>query len=235
MEDEIARLAPTRVVNAAARASIAACEAEPEAAREVNGRLPGALARAAANHGARIVHLSTDQVFDGASGLYSEDDATSPLHVYGHTKADGERRVLEACEDAVVLRLNLVYGRSAGPRASSSERMLARAREGHEILLFVDEHRSPVSVVDAVSAVRELLSSPFTGILHLGGPERLNRYELGRALLERAGMEGLARKALSAEYRGPPRAPDTSFDTSLSRRVLATPPFALADRLDTAT
>jgi len=233
--EAIARLAPNSVVNAAAMATIATCEAEPDAAAEVNVRLPGAAARAATACGARLVHLSTDQVFDGARGLYREDDATSPLHVYGRTKVEGERLALEACADTVVLRLNLVYGRSASPRLSSSDRMLAEARKGREIPLFVDELRSPVSVVDAVSAVRELLSSEFTGILHLGGPERLDRYELGRALLERAGLAELARKARAAEHRGPPRAPDTSFDTSLARTILTAPPRPLAERLDTAT
>ncbi|MHC4472098.1 MAG: SDR family oxidoreductase [Planctomycetota bacterium] len=232
MEELVARVAPRFVVNASAMASIGACEDDPESARTVNARTTGAVARAAARAGARVVHLSTDQVFDGSRGSYREDDPPSPITVYGRTKVEGEKRAREACEDLVVLRLNLVYGRSIGPRPSSSDRMIAAAREGREIPLFVDEHRSPVSVLDAVSAVGELLRSPFTGTLHLGGPGRLSRFELGHAVLKRAGLGDRARRALASEFDGPPRSPDTSFDAARAREVLARPPRPLSERID---
>lgn len=227
----ILALVPRAVVNAAAVASIGACEVDPAAAARANADLPGLLAEAARAVGARFIHLSTDQVFDGRRGRYAEGDAPAPVTVYGRTKLEGERRVLERDPAALVLRLNLLYGPSLDERPSGSDFMIARARRGEEIPLFTDEFRSPLAVADAAGAIVELLAGRASGILHLGGPERLSRYELGAALLAAAGLRDRVRPASLAAHDGPPRTPDTSFDSRLAASLLSRPPRRLREVL----
>jgi dTDP-4-dehydrorhamnose reductase len=112
------RVRPHLVVNAAALASIGACEEEPERAARVNAHFPGVLALAADMIGARLVHLSTDQVFDGLDAPYDEDSPPSPISVYGETKRAGEAAVLGIGGNALIVRLNLLYGPSRAARLS---------------------------------------------------------------------------------------------------------------------
>ncbi|MEN8151287.1 MAG: sugar nucleotide-binding protein [Planctomycetota bacterium] len=212
-------LRPAAIVNAAALAAPAACGADPALARRLNVDLPAVLA----GSNARLIHLSTDQVFDGQCGGYVELDAPNPVSVYGETKLAGERTVRDRSPSAVVLRVNLVCGRSSGPRMSSVDVMLAAAAAGDKIPLFTDEFRSPVAMSDVVRAVAGLVEADFRGILHLGGP-RLSRLELGRPILEKHGLADRIRPMSLADYAGPPRAPDTSFDSSLAARVLGITP-----------
>lgn len=227
--DVAAEVIPLRagsVVNAAAMASVAACEGDPSGAARANSELPGLLADAACAADSRFVHLSTDQVFDGRRGRYVESDPPSPRSVYGETKLDGERRVLERDPSALVVRLNLLYGSSATDRPSGTDRLIDRARRGEPVTLFTDEFRSPLFVAEAAAALAALLPAEVSGVLHLGGPERTSRYALGAAILAANGLEGRARPASIASHAGPPRTPDTSFDSRLAFRLLARPPRA---------
>jgi len=222
----VREVSPRVIVNVAALASLAACRENPALARTLNTHLPAALAEAAAGTGARLVHFSTDQVFDGEQGEYAESDEASPISPYGETKLAGETAVLGTLPDAVILRVNLVCGRSPVFPGSSVDRLLARAAAGEDVPLFTDEYRSPVAVSDVVRATVELVDADFRGVLHLGGP-RLSRFDLGRAVLGRHGLERWARAATRTDYEGPPRARDTSFRTTLARKMLHSPPRGL--------
>lgn len=219
-------LRPAAIVNAAALATPSACRADPGLARRLNVELPTLLAES----DARLIHLSTDQVFDGRRGRYTEADEAAPISVYGQSKLEGEARVLDRSPGATVLRVNLVCGRSAGPRPSSVDSMLAAAERGEEIRLFTDEYRSPVGVDDVVRAIAALVECPFRGILHLGGP-RLSRWDLGHPILERHRLADRAREASIRDYDGPPRAPDTSFDSTRAQEVLGFTPHGLVGLL----
>jgi dTDP-4-dehydrorhamnose reductase len=98
---------PEWIIHCAALANLDACEADPALAHRLNSEVPGELAAIAVEIGARLVHISTDAVFDGQKGDYSEEDAPNPLSVYARSKLDGERRVLDADPEAVVARVNM--------------------------------------------------------------------------------------------------------------------------------
>jgi len=225
--DRVLTRRPAVIVNAAALASPAACEADPGLARRLNVELPAALAES----DDRLIHLSTDQVFDGSRGNYAETDDPKPTAVYGESKLAGEREVLGRSGNSVVLRVNLVCGRSAGRRPSSVDSMIAAATAEEEIRLFADEYRSPVAISDVVRAVLVLIASEYRGILHLGGP-RLSRLELGRPILAKHGLADRVRSVSILDFDGPPRAPDTSFDSSRAKRVLGFTPKGLTGILE---
>jgi len=224
--------APDGVVHLAAVPDIAPCREDPETARRLNADVPGELASACERAGSRLVHVSTDQVFDGSRGGWREQDEAAPLHVYGQTKLAGERAVAAACPAAAVLRPGLVTGRAPAGRRSSTSALLDTLSRGASPSMFTDEVRSPVAAEDVARAVADLLERPETGgLLHCGGPEPLSRYRLARREAERAGIDpdrvGAGTRVaagLDAE-----RPADLSLDSSRLVDLLGWTPRALTD------
>jgi dTDP-4-dehydrorhamnose reductase len=224
---------PEAVVHAAALAQIDRCCAQPDAATSSNVRLPGRLAQACRERGLRLVALSTDLVFSGDRAPLGELDAVGPLSVYGRTKLAGEKAVLAAYPEAAIARIALVIGRGHGPRASASESVAWALRAGQSALLFSDEYRTPVDPESVAQAVTRLIELGGAGLFHLGGPERLSRYELGRRVARALGLEAsdlLAGRQADHEAKEP-RPADVSLDSSRARRELAWEPRPLDEAL----
>jgi dTDP-4-dehydrorhamnose reductase len=218
------------VVCCAALARGADCESSPERARELNEVLPGVLARACAGRGLRLVHVSTDLVF----GLqtpppagFDEQAVPMPSGVYAQTKWDGERAVLSAAPSALVARLPLLFGESFGTGQGASDSLVDSLLAGGTARLFTDETRTPADVYEVARALVELCLGSHSGLLHLAGPRRLTRYELGLLVLEAAGLEpgpGRLVATRSADAPSvPPRPLDASLDGARARGLLRSP------------
>jgi len=167
----------------------------------------GSAAVARAALGLRLVHLSSDIVFDGARGRYREEDAPAPVNDYGRSKAQAERRVAELHPQATIVRTSLLYG---GTEPGPQERL---ALEGTRF--FVDEIRSPLRVGDLAVAILELLALDVPGPLHLGGADDVSRYDF--AVLLGADPERTEGAHTTAD-----RAADVSLDSSRARALLRT-------------
>ncbi|MGZ4399903.1 MAG: SDR family oxidoreductase [Gaiellaceae bacterium] len=179
------------------------------------------VASAARSVGARLLHLSTDLVFDGESSRpYREEDKPWPIMLYGLSKLEAERRVAATDPAALVVRSALLYG---GREPSRHERLALDAAAGRaEAVFFSDEIRTPVSVADVAAALLELLEIELGGVLHLAGPESVSRYQLARALVRAAGGDAERLRPGSAAGLDPPRPPDCSLDASRARSLLST-------------
>jgi dTDP-4-dehydrorhamnose reductase len=172
---------------------------------EVN--VEGSAAVAEAARGLRLVHLSTDLVFDGKRGRYREHDATAPVNAYGRSKAEAERLVAELHREATIARTSLIYG---GAEPGPQERLAADGAQ-----FFVDEIRSPVHVGDLADALLEALESDLPGPLHLGGADDLSRYDFAVLL-------GADPERIEATHTTPDRAPNVSLDSSRAAGLLQT-------------
>lgn len=186
VEQLVAAHDPQAIVHAAALAALPACEADPAGALRLNVDVTARFARAAAACGAQLLLVSTDQVFAGdrewtAGGSvgYREDDPASPLHVYGRTKAAAEAAVRASGAEALIVRTALVLAASADGKSGALD--LVRGATS-AVRLFVDEWRTPVSVLDLARVVDEALRRRLIGTLHVAGPERVQRLELGSAI-----------------------------------------------------
>ncbi len=178
------------------------------------------VARAAAQIGARLIHISSDVIFAGEKGGYTEADAPQPVHAYGRSKAAAEQEVRAHTEDAVIVRTSLITG--FAPLDSRSAWVLNSVRERKPITLFTDEYRCPVWVRDLTSALLELAQMDFRGVIHIAGAQRVSRYELGVKLARAHGLdETWITPGLAAEC-GKPRPRDCTLDISLARRLLST-------------
>lgn len=213
---------PDAVVHSAALADVDRCERDPDAAWRVNVDGTEAVAAAAARRGLPLVVLSTDTVFDGAHAPLREDAVARPLQVYGRSKLAGEQAALALCPDAAVLRVCLVAGRGHGPRGTATESVAWALRAGRRPRLFSDQYRTPVDADSVADAVRLALERRARGIFHLGGPERVSRYELGLRVAAALGLSprGIEAVAWADQPAAAPRPPDVSFDSARARAEL---------------
>ena len=183
---------------------------------------PGHVARACLRHGARLIHLSTDLVFNGRRGGYAESDPATPIIPYGEAKTRAEAEVIALDPTALIVRTSLLLDSSLG-LGPQETRPLECARGELDMGFFTDEWRTPVSVRDLASALLEAAGRPeLTGLLHIAGPDKLNRLELAQLVCARHGVNpaGL-RGALSADLPGD-RPRDASLDSSRAAALLAT-------------
>jgi dTDP-4-dehydrorhamnose reductase len=209
---------PALVFHTAALARVADCHRDPERARQVNAGASAELARLCAASGARLVHVSTDLVFDGEHAPYREEDPVAPLSVYGRTKAEAEQAV-QAMPGNVVVRVSLLLGPSLVGKTGFFEEQVTALRGGRKVPLFEDEWRTPLDLASAAEGLLAIGQSEVGGLLHLGGWERWSRLEIGRQL---AGLLGLAEEGIVAVRRefapaAEPRPPDVSLDSSRFR------------------
>ncbi|MFP5211870.1 MAG: SDR family oxidoreductase, partial [Acidobacteriota bacterium] len=224
---------PQAVIHAAALADANQCQRNPSESLRFNVEGSVNLARLCSDSSIPLVFTSTDLVFDGKSAPYCEDRPPSPINVYGEHKAMAEGAVLGIHPEVVVCRLPLMFG-PAGPAAGSFiQPMLDAMREGRHLRLFTDEFRTPASVLDVARGLLTALSLP-GGILHLGGAERISRYDFGVLLGD---VFGFARVRLTACLRrdvpmAAPRPADVSLDSYKARR-LGIVPASLRDGLQT--
>lgn len=185
LEALFAEVDPSLVVVCAALSRVADCEREPNRAGRLNVALPTLVARLARRSGARLVHVSTDLVFEGCApaGGYPESAEARPLTEYGRTKLLGERGVLHENAAALVVRLPLLYGDSHGRGLGASDALFSALDRGETPVLFTDEHRTPLEASIAAEWLAALARSDLCGRAHIAGPKRLSRLELARELL----------------------------------------------------
>lgn len=186
----IRRRRPGAVLHLAAMADADACARDPAAAQRVNVEATGRVAAAAAAVGARVVYTSTDLVFDGTRAPYGEDDPIAPLGPYMASKAVGERATLEAAPGAaLVARVALLYGLRRGRKGCFTDQLVERLRRAEPVRLFTDQHRTPLLVDDAAGLLVDLLERGATGVVHVGGPDRVSRHEHGVAIARALGLD----------------------------------------------
>lgn len=227
---------PRLVVHCAGLTRSPACDADPELARQLNTESTAQLSDLAAEAGAVLVFFSSDLVFDGHQGHYTEADEPRPLSAYGRSKRDGERAVLRHPRH-LVIRTSLNYGRSPTGDRAFNEEMVAAARRGGTLRLFTDEYRCPIGAEVTARATWELAQAALpddpagraAGVFHVAGSERLSRYAIGELVAEaHPELAGHLMPVSRREYTGPPRPADTSMVCSRAQACLrfALPAFS---------
>lgn len=212
--DAVRALRPKAVIHTAYR------QGGPWAA-EVNVRGSRAVARAAAAVGARLVHVSTDLIFDGRLGRpYREEDAPHPVMEYGRQKLAAERAVLAEVPGALVVRTSLIYG---GAEPSAPEQLVLEAAAGRaSVAFFSDELRSPVQAGDLAAALLELVDSDAAGVLHVAGPDGVDRHEFARLVATARGADPDRLTAGRASRHPDPRPLDCRLDSTRAGGLLRT-------------
>ena len=212
---------PGAIIHCAAQSRTGLCEQDPQAARQINVEATRNLASLAAE--IPFLFFSTDLVFDGKKGNYTEHDPVNPISRYGETKVEAEQVVLINPRHTVI-RTSLNFGFSAQGGRAFNEEWLSRWGKGECISLFTDEFRSPIPVQATAQAVWELLNGGHRGIFHLAGMGKLSRWEIGQVLGELwPSYKSLMLPVSLKDFTGPPRAADTSLNCTQINALLPTP------------
>jgi len=212
---------PQLVIHCAGLSRSPACQENPALARKLNVELTARLAELAAD--IPFIFFSSDLVFDGRLGNYTEDAQPNPLSVYAETKAAAEQIVLKNPKHSVV-RISLNGGTSPRGDRGFNEEMRRAWQAGRTLKLFTDEFRCPMPAAVTARAIWELVAQNKPGLYHLAGHERLSRWDIGRLIAARwpqlsPRIEPSSRK----DYAGPPRPADTSLHCAKIQRLLSFP------------
>jgi dTDP-4-dehydrorhamnose reductase len=214
-------LSPDWTVNCAAMTHVDACEHDPLAAFEINALGARSVARAC---GSRLLHISTDYVFDGAKGsAYVESDAPRPINAYGISKLAGEHFVRYECSGAVVVRTSGLYGLNPcrGKGSSFVETMLARAAEGGPLRVVEDERLTPTYTADLAAQIRTMIEKDVpAGVYHATNGGDCSWYEFAREALRLAGVRAAVEPIRAAEWKSPARRPANSVLDNRALRSL---------------
>jgi dTDP-4-dehydrorhamnose reductase len=231
-KDLLRQVQPDAIVHLAAQSNPNLCESQPEESYRMNVTVACDVAGLCADHQIPLAFTSTDLVFDGLHPPYRETDPTSPVNRYGEQKAEAEAEVLHRYPGAAVCRMPLMFG--AAPPAASSflQPFLKTLRSGQELKLFIDEFRTPVSGKTAAQGLLLALQQ-VQGRIHLGGRERLSRYEFGQLMMQvfelpHARLTACRQQDITMAATRPP---DVSLDSSRAFS-LGYAPLSLRQELD---
>ena len=213
---------PHVIVHAAAMSRVIECEDHPEQAALANVAVTESLALAAKTLRARLIFLSSDQVFSGKKGGYRESHIPDPVNVYGRTKLEAENAVIASGVVSLIVRSNSLVGPSIGWGDSFTDMIVRKLRAGEAVTLFEDQYRSPIHIRTMVRIVEAVCVLGLSGLIHAGGPRRISRLDTGYAV---ARAYALSPEGITAVgYRSHPRADvltaDNSYDISHLRQLL---------------
>ncbi len=221
----VRKVRPQIILHTAALANLDTCETQKDLAWRTNVDATRMMAAVARELGSRLVHISTDMVFDGKKGNYAEDDATEPISYYGYSKRTAENDVLHAYPDALVVRVALLYGFPLSGGNSFSTQIFKHLRAGNRIKVFVDQFRCPIWAGNAAAAIVELAIKSNRGVLHLAGSERLSRAEFAHELARQMHADAQLLEEISMQEVKwlVPRPKDVSLNINRVRQILQTP------------
>jgi dTDP-4-dehydrorhamnose reductase len=186
-EELIEAVTPTAVINCAAMTDVDGCETDASTAREVNGRVPGNLAERCAQRDISFGHVSTDYVFDGTSQKsYPETAEPNPIQVYGQTKLEGDRAVLDRHDEALVTRLSFVYGVHQSRQELSGFPAWAKDQltSDRDVPLFVDQRVTPTRAGHAAKTILDLLDQDANGVVNVACRSCVTPFEFGETFRE---------------------------------------------------
>lgn len=198
----VAESAPDVVIHTAAMTDVDGCERAPHSAHAVNVLGAANVAAACARVGARLVHLSTEYVFDGRAGPYTEDDLPNPQGIYARTKLESESEVAARCPAWAVARTTVLYGYASSVRPNFVLWLLDQLAAGQQVRVVSDQIGSPTLADNLAAMLLAMAQSAARGVYHTVGASRLDRYTFARLAAEIFGLNAdLIAPVATAELR----------------------------------
>jgi dTDP-4-dehydrorhamnose reductase len=228
VEEKVAALEPTVVVNSAALNPVDPAEKDPSAAMQVNGLGVRNLAEACRKIDARLVHFSTDYVFDGTKGVpYLEDDAPHPLGAYGVSKLAGEFYARAYLDRPLIIRTSAVFGVGGlhTARGNFIELMLRLAKSGQTLRVVEDQVASPTYAPVLAARTADLVEKHAHGVFHAGGGTPISWFEYAKTIFELAGLTPELLPISQNQNRAAARRPQYSALSNARMESLGLAPF----------
>ena len=230
------KLRPDTIINCAALTDVDLCERERELASSINAEAVHHLAEGSNAIGAHLVHISTDYVFDGKKGLYSEEDDPNPINHYGLSKLNGERYVKSTAKSWSITRTSVLYGWGRETRPNFATWIIKGLRNQNRLDVVTDQFASPTLNTSLAKMLLELADRRLQGTYHLAGKDRIDRFSmalhiaeqfhLDKTLLSPTTSDNLSRGRWSAR-----RPIDSSLNVDKTTKQLESKPLGLDEAL----
>lgn len=233
--DSFVKIKPDIVIHAASIGNVDYCEKNPKEAEGVNVYGTENIAMQSKKYHCKLIFTSTNAVFDGLQAPYSETSSTNPINYYGLTKVLGEKLVLEHNPVNVVVRMTLMYGwNNSNQRSNAVTWLLDKLRRAEPTKLVDDTYVNPLYNLQAAENIWKIIKLGKTGVFHLAGKDRVNRYELGLATAHAFGFDDKLLEPVSSGYFTSiaKRMPDTTFDTAKMVQELGSLPLSIQTGLE---
>lgn len=223
---------PDWVIHCAALADVDACEKEPSLAQRLNAELPGQIA-AACKGRVKMVHISTDAVFDGSKALFAETDSPNPLSTYARTKLEGEQAVMLEDANAIVARIN-IFGWSLFGTRSLAEWFYYHLQAGLPVKGFTDVFFCSQLASDLAGVFQQMITQDLIGLYHVVGADCVSKYDFALQIARRLGVSEDLVKPVKVNDFGfkAARSNNLCLDTSKLEKVLHRPINRLSTGLD---
>jgi dTDP-4-dehydrorhamnose reductase len=224
---------PNMVVHAASETNVDKCEIEKEHAWKVNVEGAKNIAFACNKVGAKLVYISTDYVFDGLKGNYSEEDKPNPINYYGVTKFEGEKKVIQHCPDHVILRTSVLYGWHPW-KQNFVTWVINQLKQNKEIAVVQDHFNTPTLADNLAEMSIEALQKDLHGVYHASGSERINRYDFAVQIAKTFNLDASLIKPIKMSQLASwvaKRPKDSSLNTDKIQKQLKTKPLNIIQGL----
>ena len=231
LKEIINTTAPDILINLASMTNVDACELNPELAGEIN---VAGLQHICDSFSGKIIHLSTDYVFDGTAGPYKEDDPLNPLSIYGKTKLASEHILLEKDIKNLVIRGNVLYDYSPHTSASFLNWVVSSLKDNQEIKVVEDQFNNPTWTKSMSDIIDLSIVNDLEGIVHWGDSVHISRYEFAKLIAKKFSLnESLIKPVLTSELNQPARRPlQSGLSTEKLVNMLDIIPPSIDDCLD---
>jgi len=229
----ISRLNPEVVIHAAAYTDVDGCEVNKDSAWKVNAEATKHIAMASTSISAHLIYVSTDYIFDGENGLYSEDDSPNPINYYGYTKLKGEELVKEHAKEWCIARASVIYGWDRAHKPNFATWLINNLNQRREVKILMDQYVSPTLNTNLAEMLLEIAERRITGILHTAGATRVSRQEFALKLAEVFNLNmDLIKSAKMNEMPWKAKRPkDSSLNVSRALALLNAKPLKLNQAL----
>jgi len=221
---------PEVIVHSAAITDVDRCEIERDLAMKVNAESTKVIAEISRKIEAFLIYISTDYVFDGEKGMYSENDGTNPINFYGYTKLLGEK----FCRDFCIARTCVIYGvREAGEKTNFALWLIKKLERGESVKVVTDQFVTPTLNTNLAKMLLDIAEKRFQGIFHLSGATRLSRFDFAKELAREFGFdENLIIPAKMDEMKWIAKRPkDSSLNTEKAKKLLKEKPYEISKAL----
>lgn len=206
----IAKRQPQYFINCAAHTAVDKAESEKELAYQINAEAPGTIAKACKENNVQLIHISTDYVFNGTGTIpYKESDTTDPVNLYGDSKLQGEKKVMELNPDAIIIRTAWVYSEFG---KNFVKTMLRLMTDKDQISVVSDQSGTPTYAADLAAAILQIISSQYwvPGIYHFSNEGAITWYDFAVAIKELSASNCKVNPIITSQYPTPAKRPGYS-------------------------
>ncbi|WP_455369389.1 dTDP-4-dehydrorhamnose reductase [[Eubacterium] cellulosolvens] len=222
------------IIHCAALTNVDICEVNRDLAKTINVDGTKSVIRGANDSGSFLAYISTDYVFDGIKGNYTEEDETKPVNFYGNSKLLGEKAVTKESKDYLIARTSVVYGdKPASGKTNFALWLIENLKANKEIKILTDQFSSPTLNTNAAKMILEACEKKLNGTYHMAGESRISRYDFAVRLADKLNLDkSLIKKARTEDMQWKaPRPRDSSLNTLKAQNTLKTKPMSLDEAL----